>query len=61
MQIHRVYIRFIFKNTISVLNNGITDSSLVNTGGLALGIKNYDNVKLFGDSIPDISIEHNFV
>jgi hypothetical protein len=52
----KVFSGSISRTQFPVLNNGVTDSSLVNTGGLALGVKNYDNVKLFGDSIPDISI-----
>jgi len=38
-----------------LVNNGTADSGLVNNGGLTLGIKEYVDVKIAGDSIADIS------
>lgn len=45
----------VLRNQFTLKNDGITDSSLINNGGLALGVKEYGNVKLFGDSLFQIS------
>lgn len=42
-------------NQFTIINNSITDSSLVNYGGLALGVKEYANLKMYGDSLSNIS------
>lgn len=44
------------RTQFAVLGDGITDSGVVNDNGIALAIKEFKEVKIFGDSIPDVSL-----
>ncbi len=45
----------VIRNQFIIKSDGITDSSLISNGSLALGVKEYGNVKIFGDSLFQIS------
>ncbi|MGE5670623.1 MAG: hypothetical protein ACM31E_04210, partial [Fibrobacterota bacterium] len=44
------------RTQFTVLGDGVSDSGVVNNNGIALAIKEYKDVKIFGDSIPDLSL-----
>lgn len=44
------------RTQFTVLGDGVSDSGVVNNNGIALAIKEFRDVKIFGDSIPDISL-----
>ncbi len=43
------------RTQFTVLGDGVSDSGVVNDNGITLAIKEFRDVKIFGDSIPDIS------
>ncbi len=43
------------RTQFTVLGDGVSDSGVVNDNGITLAIKEYRDVKIFGDSIPGIS------
>jgi hypothetical protein len=44
------------RTQFTILGDGVSDSGVVNDNGIALGIKEFKDVKIFGDSVPDISL-----